>query len=84
MIAIDKLIFNALASHSNVNMPGLGSLLSQRQPAKLKGRKTLTPPRNRMVFSYESLPLALNLVELIVRQTGDEPGARDLYEQWLN
>lgn len=84
MKAIDKLIFNALATRQRIVLPGVGSLAVEHRPARMPGRNRVEAPLNRVVFSRQEKPGYEALPELIARTAGVDSGeAARLYETWL-
>lgn len=83
MKAIDKIIFNVLASRRSVVLPGVGTLAVERRPAVVSG-KDVKAPENRVVFSEterEGVPTLPGLMELM----GVDPQqAQSNYDEWLN
>lgn len=51
MNTIEKIIFDALAAGRGINLPGVGSLYVERQPAEFVSKKVLRPPHNKILFS---------------------------------
>ena len=84
MKAIDKLIFNLLATHRGCSLPGLGSLYVERRPAQRVGRNRVEAPQNRVVFSGRERPECETLPRSIARQAGiGSEEAERLYEVWF-
>lgn len=79
--SINQLLFNALAQHQTVVLPGIGSLRFKRVSAKMD-RTTLTPPRN--MVRYSSRDEGVSLPEMIVAASGcaREEG-EEAYRRWL-
>ena len=84
MKAIDKLIFNLLATHRRCSLPGVGSLSVERRPAQKVGRNRVKAPQNHVVFSSQERPDYERLPLLITRYAGVDPEeAEKLYKIWL-
>lgn len=84
MKAIDKLIFNLLATHRAFNLPGVGSLAVEHRPAQRIGRDRVEAPQNRVVFSQKEKPEYGALPLLIAQKAGvSSEEAQRLYEVWL-
>ena len=79
-----QLLFNLLARHQHVSLPGLGTFRVERTPAVLDETSgTLVPPANRLTFD-ESVAESLSLPACMASLPGMEPErAEGLYEQWL-
>lgn len=61
MNPINQLLFNLLARHQHVSLPGLGTFRVERTPAVLDETSgTLVPPANRLTFD-ESVAESLSL-----------------------
>ena len=85
MNAIEKLIFNELASRRGVNFPGVGSLCPEFRPARLRSKKILEAPSVHVVFSHDESSAWPSLPALIARE-GEMDGeiARAEYDRWLH
>ena len=85
MKAIDKLIFNLLATRQGFNLPTVGSLSVERRPARQIDRHRIEPPQNLIVFSKKEHPEQPSLCELIARAAEvDLQEAQRLYNGWLD
>ena len=85
MKAIDKLIFNLLATRRGFNLPMVGSLSVERRAARATERHRIEPPQNRIVFSKKENPGQPTLCELIARAAEvDIREAQRLYNGWLD
>lgn len=79
---ISQLLFNALASHCTVVLPGIGTLRFKRTPAKSDGR-TIIAPRNSVRYSIREE--GRTLIDMIVSASGcDRSEAEDSYRRWLH
>lgn len=79
---ISQLLFNALASHCTVVLPGIGTLRFKRTPAKSDGR-TLVAPHNGV--RYSGREEGRTLIDMIVTAAGcDRPEAEESYRRWLH
>ena len=84
MESVSILIFNALAGHSRVVLPGIGTLSVATVPAATNGRGEVIPPRNRVELLRDEIPGAPHIVDLLARQSGlDREDARETYNGWL-
>lgn len=83
MKAIEKIIFNVLASRRSIVLPGVGTLAIERRAAVVSGRD-VKAPENRIVFlrtEKEGVQTLPGLMELM----GVEPQQAQVnYDQWLN
>lgn len=79
--SINQLLFNALAQHQTVVLPGIGSLRFKRVSTKMD-RTTLTPPRN--MVRYSSREEGVSLLDMIIATSGctHEEGD-EAYRRWL-
>ncbi len=85
MSAIDKIIYNLIATHRSVNLPQAGSLNVERHGAAFDGRRNLVPPRCRVVYSRNPKPGNCDILQEIGRIGAvDESRAAQLYESWLH
>lgn len=85
MSAIDKIIYNLIATHRSVNLPQAGSLNVERHGASFDGRRSLVPPRCRVVYSRNPKPGNCDILREIGRIGAvDESRAAQLYESWLH
>lgn len=79
--SINQLLFNALAQHQTVVLPGMGSLRFKRVSTKMD-RTTLTPPRN--MIRYSSRNEGVSLPEMIVAASGcSREEGEEAYRRWL-
>lgn len=79
--SISQLLFNALAQHRTVVVPGIGSLRFRRVSAKLDGA-TLTPPRN--MFRYSSREEGRSLLDMLIAEAGcTREEGEEAYRRWL-
>lgn len=82
MKAIDKIIFNELASRRAVVLPGLGTLGVVRRPAQITGREVM-PPVNQVVFSKEEAGDAPAVTTLMEAMGVSREAAANAYSEWL-
>ncbi len=79
---ISQLLYNALASHCTVVLPGIGTLRFKRTPAKSDGR-TLVAPHNNV--RYSGREEGRTLIDMIVSAAGcDRSEAEESYRRWLH
>ncbi len=83
MNPVNKVIFNALVSHRDVALPGVGTIVFERRPAELKGKRKLIPPRNAVRFIAAQQPGAASLAELVAQTTGDRTLAETACRSWM-
>lgn len=83
MKAIEKIIFNVLASRRSVVLPGVGTLAVERRSAVVSGRD-VKAPENRIVFSETEKEGVPTLPELMESMGVDPQQASANYSQWLN
>ena len=84
MKAIEQLVFNELAARKGVNLPGVGALLPEFRPARLKNRSMLETPSAHVVFSHNESPAWPALPVLMARMGAmDEESAQAEYNRWL-
>jgi hypothetical protein len=84
MKTIDRLIFDALAEHRSVSLPGEGTLEVRRRSAKMISDTQIIPPSNRVVFTSGAGEDSGSVISLIMSEMGvgeDEAGA--MYSSWL-
>lgn len=84
MKGVDKLIFNIIAAHGNVNLPEVGAIGFERSAAKLRNKHELAAPVNRAVYYREPIQDAPSIIDMIAEQAQcDEVEARRIYKRWL-
>ena len=82
MKAIDKIIFNELASRRAIVLPGIGTLEVTRRAAQMVGGD-IKAPVNQVVFSPKEAR-DIPSVALLMRSMGMEPAAAEnAYNAWL-
>ncbi len=84
MNAVDKIIFNALATRQSVLLPGVGTLrVEQKSAQSLSGRRVMAP-RHGVVFSPSEELGGESIVSLITAIGSlNEEQAGELYRVWL-
>lgn len=82
MKAIEKIIFNELASRRAVVLSGVGTLAVKRHAAAAEG-KELKAPTNEVLFSTKEATDAPTVAQIMERMGVAEEGARDAYAEWL-
>lgn len=82
MKAIDKIIFNELASRRAVVLPGVGTLSVTRRAAQAAG-KEIKAPVNRVVFSRKEVADAPSVVALMEAMGVGREAAEGAYKEWL-
>lgn len=83
MKAIDKIIFNELASRKAVTLPGLGTLGVTRRTAQVDGDQVKAPV-NEVVFSTKEATDAPTVTALMESMGLDGDAARTAYGEWLD
>lgn len=83
MKAIEKIIFNVLASRRSVTLPGVGTLAVERRPAVVLG-KDVKAPVNRVVFSGTEAEDVATLPGLMEFMGVEPQQAQANYDEWLN
>jgi hypothetical protein len=84
MKTIDRLIFDALAEHRSVSLPGEGTLEVRRRSAKMISDTRIIPPSNRVVFTPGTGEDSGSVISLIMSEMGvGENEAGELYSSWL-
>ena len=84
MDAISNLIFNSLAKHEGVRLPGVGSLTVVYTPASMDDKGNVIPPHESVIFCKEELESLMSVPELIEYSIGaDRDNAGDLYMNWI-
>ncbi len=79
---VDRILFNTLARRDSVALPGVGSLLVERQPAQRTSARQMNPPRTLIHYTGEERGIALP--HLIAAAGGcSEEEAREIYTRWL-
>ncbi len=86
---VNRLISNLLAAGGEVYLPEVGSLSSERVPAKRISKKEVIPPHRTV--TYTSQPRGASLIDEIARvirnATPDadaDAKAREVYSRWLS
>ena len=82
MKAIDKIIFNELASRRAVVLPGLGTLGVVRRTAQITGREVKAPV-NQVVYSRKEAEDAPSVVALMENMGVGADVAESAYAEWL-
>lgn len=81
--SISRLIFNTLAQHESINLPGVGSLRVVSEPARVRGNKTLAPPSTQVYFSPEENAEFANMIKLIRdKSKKTEQVSLENYQKW--
>ena len=83
MKAIDKIIFNELASRKAVVLPGVGTLGVVRRTAQMDGREVKAPV-NQVVYSRKEAQDAPSVIALMEAMGVDGESAKVAYGEWLN
>ncbi len=81
MKAIDKIIFNELASRRAVVLPGLGTLGVARRTAQVDGDQVKAPV-NEVVFSKNEAADAPSVIALMESMGLSRETARTAYKEW--
>lgn len=79
---VNRLIYNALAKHSSISLPDIGSLRIVRRAAKIEGNRVVPP---LFVVEFFSAEEGRSLVEIIATEANistDE--AKEIYLRWLD
>lgn len=79
---VNRLIYNALAKHSSISLPDIGSLRIVRRTAKIEGNRVVPP---LFVVEFFSAEEGRSLVEIIATEANistDE--AKEIYLRWLD
>lgn len=85
MNAINKVIFNALATRRGVVLPEVGTLKIVRKAAYLSNRRQLKVAVNRVDFSTKQNTSVTSILAFIATEADiDVQQAQDLYAKWLN
>lgn len=83
MDAISKLIFNTLAKHEGVNLPGIGSLRTVMHPAAIDKNGILSPRLYRAEYSADQQPELRSVIDLIEETVEvDTAAAEKFYNKW--
>lgn len=83
MKAIDKIIFNELASRKAVVLPGVGTLGVVRHTAEIKSGE-LKSPVNRVVYSKHEAKDALPIISIMESIGMPRDAAKAAYDEWLS
>ena len=84
MDTVGILIFNTLAGHGRIGLPGIGTLTVVTTPAEMSGKGEVIPPRNRVELLRNEESDGPQIVDLIARQGhADADSAREIYNGWL-
>ncbi|MEG1842168.1 MAG: hypothetical protein RRZ83_05690 [Alistipes sp.] len=79
---INKIVYNLLVTEHAVNIPSVGSLRVERQPAKRISGSYILPPYYTVVFTSQAVGTALP--DAIAAAAGcDAEAARDACDRWL-
>ena len=80
--AVNRLIGNILAGPGALFLPDVGSLRTERQPARRISKRRILPPCRSVAFS--SQPQGVSLVDEIAAAAGvDGEKAAEIYRTWL-
>ncbi len=80
---LNRLIGDRLASGSEIFLPGVGSLYTERCAARRISRNEIMPPYRTIGFS--SRERGVSLVGQLMRDTNcDEAQAQEIYNRWLD
>ncbi|MCL2562254.1 MAG: SPOR domain-containing protein [Rikenellaceae bacterium] len=83
MKAIDKIIFNELASRKAVVLPGVGTLGVVRHTAEIKGGE-LKSPVNQVVYSKHEAKDAFSIISIMESIGMPRDAATVAYGEWLS
>lgn len=84
MSAVDKIIFNLLASRGRVVLPDVGTLIVEVQPARRASDGSLEPPRRTVRFSHNIDAADTALFDTVGSIAGvDRSEAESIYRRWL-
>ena len=84
MESVGILIFNTLAGHGRIVLPGIGTLGVVTAPAETNDRGEVIPPRNRVELLRDEMLDAPHVVDLLARRSGLAPDdVRENYNAWL-
>lgn len=79
---VNRLIYNALAEHSSISLPDIGSLRIVRRAAKIEGNRVAPP---LFVVEFFSAEEGRSLVEIIATEANISTAeAKDIYLRWLD
>ncbi len=85
MKTVSKILFNTLALHRSVTLPGVGSLHAEVAQAELQTKRKLQSPGVRIKFSAQEDRHIDSLVDLIAENGGlDAVRADEVYKGWLS
>lgn len=85
MNAINKVIFNALATRQGVGLPEVGTLKIVRKAAYQPNKKQLKVAVNRVDFSTKQNTAVTSILAFISTEADiDAQQAQDLYAKWLD
>ncbi len=88
---VGRLVGNLLAGGGEVFLPGVGTLYTERQPARRIDRRTVQPPYR--VVSFTSQQRGASLVDEIARvmreggtvpEADSQAAAQEVYDRWLS
>lgn len=80
--AVNRLIGNILAGPGSLFLPDVGSLRTERQPAKRISKRRILPPCRSVTFSSQRQ--GVSLVDEIATAAGvDDAKAAEIYRTWL-
>lgn len=79
---VNRLVGNLLAGGKEVFLPGVGTLYTERRPARRLSKRTVEPPCR--VVSFSSQERGLSLPQAIASAAGcGTEEAQDIYDRWL-
>lgn len=79
---VNRLIYNALAEHSSISLPDIGSLRIVRRAAKIEGNRVAPP---RFAIEFFSAEEGKSLVDIIATEANISTAeAKDIYLRWLD
>ena len=87
---VGRLVGNLLAGGGEVFLPGVGTLYTERRPARRIDRRTVQPPCRVVSFSSQQRGVSLvDEIARIIRKAGTAPEvdpqtvAQGVYDRWL-
>lgn len=84
MTTIDKLIFDKLAAGQGINLPDVGALYVEREPAKFISRSEIRPPQNKVLFSRRRAEDFDSVIDLLMAADNVKRAeATQTYREWL-
>lgn len=79
---VNRLVGNLLAGGKEVFLPGVGTLYTERRPARRLSKRTVEPPCRVVAFSSQERGLSLPQAIASAAGCGTEE-AQDIYVRWL-